>query len=103
MLTIDRLYDAKNRLAGVIRKTDIIRASGLGTECDLYLKTENLQITGSFKVRGAYYKISSLTAEERKKGVVASSAEKIIRGRKLRPRRAARKAVAASKARLYSA
>ena len=41
---------------------------------DLYLKTENLQVTGSFKVRGAYYKISQLSAEERAKGVIACSA-----------------------------
>ena len=42
--------------------------------CDIYLKTENLQVTGSFKVRGAYYKISQLSEEERSHGVIACSA-----------------------------
>ena len=42
-------------------------------DCQLYLKTENLQATGSFKVRGAYYKISQLSEEESAKGVIALS------------------------------
>ena len=58
----------------VARRTDLIAASRLNSASDLYLKTENLQVTGSFKVRGAYYKISQLTAEERAKGVIACSA-----------------------------
>ena len=52
-------------------RTDLIAASRLNSASDLYLKTENLQGTGSFKVRGAYYKISQLTAEERAKGAVS--------------------------------
>ena len=55
-------------------KTDLIAAPGLNAESEIYLKTENLQVTGSFKVRGAYYKISQLTADEKAKGVIASSA-----------------------------
>jgi dephospho-CoA kinase len=58
----------------VVRKTDIIYAPKLCPGTDLYLKTENLQITGSFKVRGSYYKMSKLTEEEKAKGVVACSA-----------------------------
>ena len=46
----------------------------LNTESNIFLKTENLQVTGSFKVRGAYYKISQLSEEEKSKGVIASSA-----------------------------
>ena len=74
MLTIDNVYRASYALKNVIRKTDIIRAPKLAEDTDLYLKTENLQITGSFKVRGAYYKMSNLSEAEKEKGVVACSA-----------------------------
>lgn len=74
MLTIDNVYRASYALNNVIRKTDIIRAPKLAEGTDLYLKTENLQITGSFKVRGAYYKMSKLSEAEKAKGVVACSA-----------------------------
>ena len=73
-LTLDKVYHAAYVLKSVARKTDLIGAAGLCPGCDLYLKTENLQVTGSFKVRGAYYKISQLTEEEKSKGVIASSA-----------------------------
>lgn len=74
MLTLDKIYHASFVLKSVARKTDLIAAPHLCEDQDLYLKTENLQVTGSFKVRGAYYKISQLTAEERAKGVIACSA-----------------------------
>ncbi len=74
MLTIDSVYKAQRALQGVIRKTDVIYAPKLCEGAQLYLKTENLQVTGSFKVRGAYYKMSCLSAEEKKKGVIACSA-----------------------------
>lgn len=74
MLTLDKVYHASYVLKEVIRPTGIINASNLTEECSLYLKTENLQVTGSFKVRGAYYKISQLTQEEKQKGVIACSA-----------------------------
>ncbi len=74
MLTIDSVYKAQRALKGVIRKTDVIYAPKLCEGTQLYLKTENLQITGSFKVRGAYYKMSCLSTEEKKKGVIACSA-----------------------------
>lgn len=61
-------------LKNVIRKTDLIHAPKINPESDIYLKTENLQITGSFKVRGAYYKISQLSDDEKAKGVIACSA-----------------------------
>ena len=61
---MDKVYHAAYVLKSVARKTDLIGAAGLCPGCDLYLKTENLQVTGSFKVRGAYYKISQLTEEE---------------------------------------
>ena len=74
MLTIDSVYKAKRVLEGVARKTDVIYAPKLCPGTELYLKTENLQITGSFKVRGAYYKMNCLSKEEKARGVVACSA-----------------------------
>ena len=74
MLTLDSIYKASHVLKEVIRSTDLIKAPKINPEADVYLKTENLQVTGSFKVRGAYYKISTLSDEERKKGVIACSA-----------------------------
>ena len=74
MLTLDNVYKASYVLKDVIRKTDVIYAPKLKKGADLYLKTENLQITGSFKVRGSYYKMSTLTEEEKARGVIACSA-----------------------------
>ncbi len=74
MLTIDNVYRASNELKSVARKTDVIYAPKLCPGVELYLKTENLQVTGSFKVRGAYYKMTRLTEEEKARGVVACSA-----------------------------
>ena len=68
MLTLDKIYHAAFVLKDVARKTDLIEAPRLSKDCRLYLKTENLQVTGSFKVRGAYYKISQLSKEESDKG-----------------------------------
>ncbi len=61
-------------LKNIIRATKLVRAYGLASECELYLKPENQQITGSFKVRGSAYKIAMLTDEEKEKGVIACSA-----------------------------
>lgn len=74
MLTLDKIYHAAFVLKKVARKTDLIRATKLSKQCELYLKTENLQETGSFKLRGAYYKISQLTEEEKSHGIIACSA-----------------------------
>ncbi|MBR3950589.1 MAG: threonine ammonia-lyase [Bacteroidaceae bacterium] len=74
MLTIDRIRHAAEVLSSVVRRTDMIRAPRINCDSEIYLKTENLQVTGSFKVRGAYYKISQLTEEEKKRGVIACSA-----------------------------
>ena len=65
MLTLDNVYRAGYALKNVIRKTDVIYAPKLRNDAEIYLKTENLQITGSFKVRGSYYKMSRLSEEER--------------------------------------
>lgn len=74
MLTLDKIYHAAFVLKNVVRKTDLIAASNLSKNCNIYLKTENLQVTGSFKLRGAYYKISQLTEDEKAKGIIACSA-----------------------------
>lgn len=74
MLTLDKIYHSRYILRQVIRETDIIHAPNINPESEIYLKTENLQITGSFKVRGAYYRMSQLTDEEKERGVIACSA-----------------------------
>ena len=71
MLTLDRIYHASYVLKDVIRPTHLVKASGITDVCDVYLKPENLQITGSFKVRGSGYKISQLSDEEKSHGVIA--------------------------------
>ena len=74
MLTLDKVFDAQTVLKNIIRETNVVRAYGIAPECELYLKPENLQITGSFKVRGSAYKIAMLSKEEKEKGVIACSA-----------------------------
>ena len=74
MLTLDKVYHASYVLKEVVRRTDLIPAPSLCPGSEIYLKPENLQVTGSFKVRGAYYKISLLSEEEKERGVIACSA-----------------------------
>ncbi|MBO5737120.1 MAG: threonine ammonia-lyase [Clostridia bacterium] len=93
MLTIDKVYEARDVLNSVARKTDVIYAPKLKPGVDLYLKTENLQTTGSFKVRGAYYKMSKLTAEEKSRGVIACSAGNHAQGVALAAQKSGIKAV----------
>lgn len=74
MLDINEIYRAALVLKDVIRRTDLIEARRIATNCRVFLKPENLQYTGSFKLRGAYYKISQLSDEEKARGVIACSA-----------------------------
>lgn len=74
MLTLDKVFNAQSVLKSIIRETSVVRAYGIAPDCELYLKPENLQITGSFKVRGSAYKIAMLSDEEKAKGVIACSA-----------------------------
>ena len=74
MITLDSIYRASFALKDIIRRTDLIYAPQINPESQIYLKPENLQYTGSFKLRGACYKIACLTEEEKKKGVIACSA-----------------------------
>ena len=73
-MTLDKIYHAAFVLKDIIRKTDVIAAPELNPDANIILKTENLQVTGSFKVRGAAYKISQLSEEEKARGVIACSA-----------------------------
>ena len=74
--TIDTIRAASKVLKGITRRTELIQSPVFSTESgnDIYLKPENLQLTGAFKIRGAYYKISCLSEEEKQKGLIASSA-----------------------------
>lgn len=74
MLTLDKIYQASYALKTVIRRTDLISAPNINPESHIFLKPENLQVTGSFKVRSACFKIAQLTEEEKSHGVVACSA-----------------------------
>ena len=74
MVTIDKIFHASVVLKNIIRPTPLVKTAGIAPQCDLYLKPENLQYTGSFKLRGSGYKISQLSVEERAKGVIACSA-----------------------------
>lgn len=74
MLTLDKVYRASTVLKEIIRETDMIAAPKINPAAKVFLKTENLQVTGSFKIRGSYFKISQLSDEEKAKGVIACSA-----------------------------
>ena len=74
MMTIDKIFHASVVLKNIIRPTPLAKAYGIAPDCKLYLKPENLQNTGSFKLRGSGYKISQLSEEEKQRGVIACSA-----------------------------
>ena len=76
MLTLDKFKAARSVLQGVIRETALLHSPALSRACgnNVYLKPENMQITGAYKIRGAYYKISTLTEEEKQRGLITASA-----------------------------
>ncbi len=74
MLSLDKVFNAQTVLKNIIRETNVVRSYGIAQNCELFLKPENLQITGSFKVRGSAYKIAMLSEEEKQRGVIACSA-----------------------------
>ena len=76
MLTLEQFKEARNVLQGVLRPTPLIHSPYLSKSCgnNVYLKPENMQVTGAYKIRGAYYKISTLTDEEKALGLVTASA-----------------------------
>src|SRR5215472_3834326 len=76
LVTLDDIEAARHRLAGVAHPTPLIRSDTLSAMIggEVFIKPENLQKTGSFKIRGAYNRISALTPEEKSRGVIAASA-----------------------------
>lgn len=74
MLTLDKIYHASHVLKNVVRETKLVEATKINPECEVYLKPECLQLTGSFKLRGSGYMISQLSDEEKAHGVIACSA-----------------------------
>lgn len=76
MMTLDSFKAARNVLAGVIFETNLIHSPAFTAACgnNVYLKPENMQVTGAYKIRGAYFKISTLTEEEKELGLITASA-----------------------------
>ncbi|KFN39769.1 MAG: threonine dehydratase [Sulfuricurvum sp. MLSB] len=76
MIDLTTIYQANERIQGVVVETPFAYAPRLSEECgcEIYLKKENLQVTGAFKIRGAYNKIATLSESERAQGVIAASA-----------------------------
>ena len=91
MLTLDKVYKASHLLKSVARYTDMIESNGLTDDCQLRLKAENLQLTGSFKLRGAFFKIANLPPDDRE--IVACSAGNHSQGVSLAAGKLHRKAV----------
>ncbi len=75
-LSLERFQEAKKIVDQVAYRTRLIRSTYFSDlyNCDVYLKPENIQLTGAYKIRGAYYRVSQLTEEERKHGLIAASA-----------------------------
>ena len=76
MLTLKEFKEARSVLSGVIRTTNLVYSDAFSraTGNHVYIKPENMQVTGAYKIRGAYYKISTLTEEEKARGLVTASA-----------------------------
>lgn len=75
-VSIEDIYAAEKKLQSVIKKTELIESPVFSNECgnSVFIKPENLQVTGAFKIRGAFNKLSQLSDEEKSRGVIASSA-----------------------------
>ena len=76
MLTLDAFEEATEVVKNVIAETNLMHSDYFSEQCGnkVYLKPENMQKTGAYKIRGAYYKISTLSDEEREKGLITASA-----------------------------
>ena len=75
MLTLKEFKEARGVLSGVIRNTSLVYSPAFSkaTGNQIYIKPENMQVTGAYKIRGAYYKISTLSDEEKARGLVTAS------------------------------
>ena len=96
-VTLEMIQEAREALQGVTELTPIVSSTRLGK--NLYIKSENLQKTGSFKIRGAFNKIRKLSPEEAAKGVIACSAGNHAQGVALSATRLGIKSVPAATAR----
>ena len=76
MLTLDQFKEARGVLRGVISDTELVHSPYFSDLCgnEVYLKPENLQVTGAYKIRGAYYKTSLLSEEQKARGLITASA-----------------------------
>ncbi|HEG2606260.1 threonine ammonia-lyase [Campylobacter sp. W0066.1] len=76
MVELNKIYQAKQKIADFVLKTPFVHSSFLSEflETDVFLKCENLQKTGAYKIRGAYNTIANLTKEQKQAGVIAASA-----------------------------
>lgn len=73
---LEHIQEAEAHLQGILKRTSLIHSDYFSAEFrnDIWLKPENLQLTGSFKIRGAYNKIAGLSEEQRAKGIITASA-----------------------------
>ncbi len=101
MLTLDMIQDAKKVLSEVARVTPLFQSNVINPDADVYIKCENMQVTGSFKLRGAYYKTANLTDEEAKHGVIACSAGNHAQGVALAAQKKGIKSVICPQAHLW--
>ena len=76
MLTLEKFEEASEIVQRVIQKTKLVYSDYFSNQTGnkIYFKPENMQLTGAYKLRGAYYKISTLSEEEREKGLITASA-----------------------------
>ena len=76
MMTLEAFKAARSVLTGVLADTHLVHSTALSkaTGNQVYIKTENMQVTGAYKIRGAYYKISTLSQEEKDRGLITASA-----------------------------
>ena len=76
MLTLKDFEDAYEKVQEIVLPTKLIKSDYFSDQTgnQVYLKPENMQLTGAYKIRGAYYKISTLTEEEKEKGLITASA-----------------------------
>ena len=87
MLTLDKFEEASEKVKEVIQETKLIYSDYLSAQTGnkVWLKPENMQYTGAYKLRGAYYKISTLSEEEREKGLITASAGNLVQGSSVMP------------------
>ena len=76
MMALEDFKAARSVLAGVLADTHLVHSTALSkaTGNQVYIKPENMQVTGAYKIRGAYYKISTLSQEEKERGLITASA-----------------------------